>query len=127
MPSAKSIKLKDGSTESFEYRYKPWNAWDNETKWTMLDYRSGESMFTRLNGALFGGFASQAATGLDWFLFACSIGLLIAFLGLTGFYIRGLRGSPKALFDVFTSWPALPLGQPQPLWCLSPERCHVQW
>ena len=32
----------------YSFKYPAWNEWNEKTKWTVLDYRSGESMMTRL-------------------------------------------------------------------------------
>ena len=63
--------------------------WSEKTKWTVMDYRSGESMFARVS--------SGESTILDKVLLVCLIGLLIALIGLTWGYIRGLKGHPREL------------------------------
>jgi MFS family permease len=69
--------------------------WSTATSWTVMDYRSGESMFNRL------GKGEGYATPLDWFL-AIFLGvLLIAFVGLVWFYVKGLRGSPRELWLMY--------------------------
>lgn len=67
--------------------------WDEKTVWTVMDYRSAESMVARLSG--------DTATGLDWFLAICGICLLIALCGLLWGYIKGLRGHPRELWLMF--------------------------
>ncbi len=67
--------------------------WDDKTVWTVMDYRSAESMVARLAG--------DGATGLDWFLAACALLLLIALVGLMWGYIKGLRGHPRELWLMF--------------------------
>ena len=61
--------------------------WTEATKWTVMDYRSSESMFKRLGNG--------TSTILDKLLLACLIGLLIALIGLTWGYIKGLKGHPR--------------------------------
>ena len=67
--------------------------WSDSTKWTVMDYRSGESMFKRMGDG--------SATPLDWFLAVCGLGLLIAFIGLVWSYVKGLRGHPRELWLMF--------------------------
>lgn len=67
--------------------------WDDKTAWTVMDYRSAESMMARLTG--------EGATGLDWFLAICALTLLIALIGLSWGYIKGLRGHPRELWLMF--------------------------
>ena len=67
--------------------------WSDSTKWTVMDYRSGESMFKRMGDG--------SATPLDWFLAVCGLGLLIAFIGLVWSYVNGLRGHPRELWLMF--------------------------
>ena len=67
--------------------------WDEKTVWTVMDYRSAESMMARLTG--------EGATGLDWFLAICAFVLLIALIGLSWGYIKGLRGHPRELWLMF--------------------------
>jgi MFS family permease len=69
--------------------------WDNKTTWTVMDYRSAESMSSRVMKG------DGSATPLDWFLLACAIGLLVAFIGLVWSYARGLRGHPRELWLMF--------------------------
>jgi len=69
--------------------------WSSKTQWTVMDYRSGQSMFTRL------GKGDGSATPLDWFLALCAGGLLIAFIGLVWSYVKGLRGHPRELWLMF--------------------------
>ena len=69
--------------------------WSSSTSWTVMDYRSGESMLSRL------GKGGESATALDWFLAICGGGLLIAFIGLVWFYVKGLRGHPRELWLLF--------------------------
>ena len=61
--------------------------WDDNTKWTVLDYRSAESMFSRLG--------TETATTLDWILLVFAIVLAVALIGLTFGYVRGLQGHPR--------------------------------
>ena len=67
--------------------------WDDKTTWTVMDYRSAESMMARITG--------DSATGLDWFLAVCALLLLIALVGLMWGYIKGLRGHPRELWLMF--------------------------
>ena len=99
--SPKLIAKKNGPTAEYTFSYPAWNNWNENTTWTVLDYRSGESMFTRLKSSNSGAFATKEATALDWFLMICAGGLLVAFVGLVGFYIKGLRGSPRELYLMF--------------------------
>jgi MFS family permease len=69
--------------------------WSTATSWTVMDYRSGESMFNRL------GKGKGYATPLDWVLAIFLGGLLIAFVGLVWFYVKGLRGSPRELWLMY--------------------------
>lgn len=69
--------------------------WTEATKWTVMDYRSAQSMFSRLSDGKSGG------TPLDWFLLICAIGLLIALVGLIWSYIKGLQGHPRELWLMF--------------------------
>ena len=101
MASARKIETENGSNLEYSFKYSAWNEWNDNTKWTVMDYRSGESMMTRFQASLFGGFATQQANALDWFLLVCAGGLAVAFLGLVGFYIKGLRGSPRELYLMF--------------------------
>jgi MFS family permease len=68
-------------------------SWSAATKWTVMDYRSGQSMFSRL--------LDSGATPLDWFLAVCTLGLLIAFICLVVYYIYGLRGHPRELWLMY--------------------------
>ena len=67
--------------------------WDDNTKWTVLDYRSAESMFSRLG--------TETATTLDWILLVFAIVLAVALIGLTFGYVRGLQGHPRELWLMF--------------------------
>lgn len=67
--------------------------WSSETKWTVMDYRSSQSMFTRMNEGTW--------TILDKVLMAFLIGLLIALIGLTWGYVKGLKGHPRELWLMF--------------------------
>ncbi len=67
--------------------------WSEATKWTVMDYRSAESMFTRIQDG--------RSSILDKLLLACLIGLLIALIGLTWGYVRGLKGHPRELWLMF--------------------------
>ena len=67
--------------------------WSTKTRWTVMDYRSAESMFTRI----FDGRSNI----LDKILFACLIGLIIALLGLIWSYVIGLKGHPRELWLMF--------------------------
>ena len=67
--------------------------WDAKTVWTVMDYKSGESMGARLS--------TSRGTGLDWFLAICAGLLLIALIGLTWGYVKGLRGHPRELWLMF--------------------------
>jgi len=67
--------------------------WTEATKWTVMDYRSSESMFKRLGNG--------TSNILDKLLLACLIGLLIALFGLTWGYIKGLKGHPRELWLMF--------------------------
>ncbi len=67
--------------------------WSSHTRWTVLDYRSGQSFMTRLKGG--------EASGLDWLLGVSMFLLLIAFIGMVWTYVSGLRGSPRELYLMF--------------------------
>jgi hypothetical protein len=67
--------------------------WSDATRWTVLDYRSGQSFATRLKGG--------NGTGLDWFLALAGLGLAVAFCGMVWTYVSGLRGSPRELYLMF--------------------------
>jgi MFS family permease len=67
--------------------------WSESTKWTVMDYRSAESMFTRIQDG--------RSSILDKLLLACLIGLLIALIGLTWGYVKGLKGHPRELWLMF--------------------------
>lgn len=67
--------------------------WDEGTKWTVMDYRSAESMFSRLG--------TETATTLDWVLLAFAVLLALALIGLTWGYVRGLTGHPRELWLMF--------------------------
>jgi MFS-type transporter involved in bile tolerance (Atg22 family) len=67
--------------------------WNENTKWTVLDYRSAESMFSRLG--------TDNATTLDWVLMVFAVGLLLALIGLTVGYVIGLQGHPRELWLMF--------------------------
>jgi MFS family permease len=69
--------------------------WSTATSWTVMDYRSAQSMLSRL------GKSDGSATPLDWLLALCMGGLLIAFVGLVWFYVKGLRGSPRELWLMY--------------------------
>jgi hypothetical protein len=69
--------------------------WSSATKWTVMDYRSAESMRARIMKG------DGSATPLDWFLLVCAGGLLIAFVGLVWSYVKGLRGHPRELWLMF--------------------------
>lgn len=69
--------------------------WSAATKWTVMDYRSAESMGARVAKG------DGSATPLDWFLLVCGVGLLIAFIGLVWSYAKGLRGHPRELWLMF--------------------------
>ena len=67
--------------------------WTEKTKWTVMDYRSAESMFDRVQNG--------ESNILDNILLVCFIGLLIALVGLIWGYIRGLKGHPRELWLMF--------------------------
>ena len=67
--------------------------WDKDTQWTVLDYRSADSMGTRL--------AESRLNPLDYILLFFSGGLLIGFLGLIYYYVRGLSGAPRELYLLY--------------------------
>lgn len=67
--------------------------WSDKTTWTVMDYRSAESMFSRMGDG--------RSTILDKLLIACLIGLLIALIGLTWGYAKGLKGHPRELWLMF--------------------------
>lgn len=67
--------------------------WNSETQWSIMDYRSSEGMTTR--------FSSGTATPLDWLLVIFSGGLLLGFLGLIAYYVRGLWGAPRELYLLY--------------------------
>ena len=62
-----------------------------------MDYKSAESMTARLT--------SSRGTGLDWFLAICAGLLLIALIGLTWGYVKGLKGHPRELWLMFFTKP----------------------
>lgn len=67
--------------------------WSESTRWTVMDYRSAESMFSRLGDG--------RSSILDKLLLVCLLGLIIALFGLTFFYIKGLVGHPRELWLMF--------------------------
>lgn len=67
--------------------------WSDQTKWTVMDYRSAESMFSRMSDG--------RSNILDKLLIICLIGLLIALIGLTWGYAKGLKGHPRELWLMF--------------------------
>jgi MFS family permease len=69
-------------------------SWSAATKWTVMDYRSGKSMFSRLA-------KGDGGTPLDWFLLVCALGLSLAFICLVVYYIYGLRGHPRELWLMY--------------------------
>ena len=68
-------------------------SWNENTKWTVMDYRSAESMFSRLG--------TETATALDWVLLTFAVLLALALIGLTWGYVRGLTGHPRELWLMF--------------------------
>ena len=58
-----------------------------------MDFRSGETMRARMSRGAF--------NVLDWFLLLFGSGLLIGFLGLVGYYIKGLSGAPRELYLLY--------------------------
>ena len=67
--------------------------WNQDTQWTVMDFRSAEAMSTR--------FSEGSATSLDWLLMIFGGGLLIGFLGLVGYYVKGLWGAPRELYLLY--------------------------
>ena len=67
--------------------------WTKDTKWTIMDYRSADSMSSR--------FTESRLTTLDWFLLFFSGGLVIGFLGLCFYYVKGLIGAPRELYLLY--------------------------
>jgi hypothetical protein len=67
--------------------------WSSKTQWTVLDYRSSQSFFSRLKNG--------KANSLDWFLAIATLLLGVAFIGMVWTYVRGLRGSPRELYLMF--------------------------
>ena len=67
--------------------------WTKDTKWTIMDYRSSDGLTTR--------FSESRFTTLDWFLMFFSGGLLIGFLGLCFYYVKGLWGAPRELYLLY--------------------------
>lgn len=67
--------------------------WSPDTRWTVMDYRSAESMFARLGDG--------RSTILDKLLLFCLLSLVIALFGLTWGYIKGLKGHPRELWLMF--------------------------
>ena len=67
--------------------------WTKDTKWTIMDYRSSDGMGTR--------FSESRFSTLDWFLMFFSGGLLIGFLGLCFYYVKGLWGAPRELYLLY--------------------------
>ena len=95
-------KLKDGSTmpvyvhlegDAHVAVTERNNQWSDATKWTVMDYHSAESMFTRQE--------EGRATTLDNALLIGALALGIAFLGLIGYYIKGLMGAPRELYLMY--------------------------
>lgn len=70
-------------------------SWNMATKWSVLDYKSAESMKTRMD--------TDRVTEIDVILLVCMGGLVIGFLGLTGYYFIGLRGAPRELYLLYFS------------------------
>ena len=67
--------------------------WDDSTEWTILDYRSADGMGARMS--------EGRTTPLDVILLVFSGGLLIGFLGLIWYYVRGLMGAPRELYLLY--------------------------
>ena len=67
--------------------------WDDSTEWTVLDYRSGDGMTTRIS--------EGRMTPLDTILLVFTAGLALGFLGLIYYYIRGLMGAPRELYLLY--------------------------
>lgn len=67
--------------------------WNNDTIWSVLDYRSADTMGTRIS--------ESRLNPLDYILLFFSGGLLIGFLGLIYYYIRGLTGAPRELYLLY--------------------------
>lgn len=108
LPAANGFKLmgeyKSGAGETFPvYMHLQGDAnvapsernrsWDANTVWTVMDYRSAESMFARLG--------TKTATALDWVLLVFAVLLALALIGLTWGYVRGLTGHPRELWLMF--------------------------
>ena len=68
-------------------------SWNENTVWTVMDYRSAESMFSRLG--------TDTATALDWVLLVFALLLGVALIGLTWGYVKGLQGHPRELWLMF--------------------------
>ena len=68
-------------------------SWNKDTKWTIMDYRSADAMSSR--------FSESRLTTLDWFLLFFSGGLVIGFLGLCFYYVKGLLGAPRELYLLY--------------------------
>jgi MFS family permease len=67
--------------------------WTKDTKWTIMDYRSADGLSTRMK--------ESRLNPLDWILLFFSGALLIGFLGLLTYYIRGLKGAPRELYLMY--------------------------
>lgn len=67
--------------------------WSKSTKWTVMDYRSADSMVSRAK--------ESRLTPLDYILLFFSGTLCIGFLGLLIYYIRGLKGAPRELYLMY--------------------------
>ena len=57
--------------------------WDSATTWTVLDYRSADPMYGKID--------EGRMTPLDNVLLVFSGGLLFGFIGLIWYYVRGLE------------------------------------
>ncbi len=67
--------------------------WDDKTEWTVMDYRSADAMSTRMS--------ESRMTPLDTILLVFSGGLVLGFLGLIWYYVRGLMGAPRELYLLY--------------------------
>jgi hypothetical protein len=67
--------------------------WNDQTEWTVLDYRSADAMSTRMS--------EGRMTPLDTILLVFTAGLALGFFGLIYYYVRGLMGAPRELYLLY--------------------------
>jgi MFS family permease len=92
LPAEKRLECTD-PTKECDNSEKGIAQWNGGTEWTVLDYRSADSMSTR--------WTESRLNPLDNILLFFSVGLLIGFFGLIFYYIRGLQGAPRELYLLY--------------------------